>query len=94
MSFEMINDVSRADCGADAADRGRQSIARKISVAPMMDWTDDVETSLPVKRLQMAEEACLLYVSSALRRFTSSSSPNLPLPLRPCSVSNDDDARH
>jgi hypothetical protein len=41
----------------------------------MMDWTDDVETSLPVKRLQMAEEACLLYVSSARRRFTFSAPP-------------------
>lgn len=73
---------------------GLSKLDRRISVAPMMDWTDDVETSLPVKRLQMAEEACLLYVSSALRRFTSSSSPNFPLPLRPCSLSNDNDARH
>jgi hypothetical protein len=42
MSFEMINDVSGADSGADTADRARQSISRKISVAPMMDWTDDL----------------------------------------------------
>jgi hypothetical protein len=45
-------------------DFSREKIDRRISVAPMMDWTDDRQTALPIRRLQTSADACLLYVSS------------------------------
>jgi hypothetical protein len=39
-------------------------IDRRISVAPMMDWTDDLQTALLLKVLRRPENPCLLYVSS------------------------------
>lgn len=36
----------------------------KVSVAPMMDWTDSREIILSFNNLAMAGRACLLYVSS------------------------------
>jgi len=44
-------------------------INRKISVAPMMDWTDDPPTTLTIKRLRVYGNACLLYASSAALMF-------------------------
>jgi hypothetical protein len=35
-------------------DFSREKIDRRIAVAPMMDWTDDPQTSLPVRCLQIA----------------------------------------
>jgi hypothetical protein len=35
-------------------DLSRGKIDRRVSVAPMMDWTDDRHTSLPISYLQLA----------------------------------------
>jgi hypothetical protein len=37
-----------------SADFSREKIDRRVSVAPMMDWTDDRHTSLPISYLQLA----------------------------------------
>jgi hypothetical protein len=42
-------------------------VDRRISVAPMMDWTDCAKTFFSIKCLRPVENACLLYVSSILR---------------------------
>jgi tRNA-dihydrouridine synthase len=42
---------------------------RRIAVAPMMDWTDDPQTSFAIRCLRVRGNACLLYVSSAARVF-------------------------
>jgi hypothetical protein len=47
----------------------REKIDRRIAVAPMMDWTDDTQTSLAIRCLRVYGNACLLYVSSATRVF-------------------------
>jgi hypothetical protein len=47
----------------------RKNIDRRVSVAPMMDWSDDPRTPLMIKRLRVYGNACLLYVSSAARVF-------------------------
>ena len=36
-----------------------KTIGRRVSVAPMMDWIDDLETSLPINLLRSPESACL-----------------------------------
>lgn len=41
-----------------------KTIDRRVSVAPMMDWIDDLQTSLLIKFLRNRGNACLLYVSS------------------------------
>jgi hypothetical protein len=41
-----------------------RKIDRRVSVAPMMDWTDDVLVSFEIKELNGTETACLLRVSS------------------------------
>jgi hypothetical protein len=41
-------------------------LERKISVAPMMDWIDDLQIGFSIKYLAVAERPCLLYVSSGL----------------------------
>ena len=41
-----------------------KQIDRRISVAPMMDWTDDRLIVFWISSLASAEMACLLYVSS------------------------------
>jgi hypothetical protein len=41
-------------------------IDRRISVAPMMDWSDEVRSILQIKWLGAAKLACLLYVSSKI----------------------------
>ena len=46
------------------------TVDRKISVAPMLDWTDDQQRALSIRCLGVSRNACLLYVSSALRGFT------------------------
>jgi hypothetical protein len=50
-----------------------KTIGRRVSVAPMMDWIDDLHTSLPIKLLRSAENACLLYVSSKPSDLANSS---------------------
>jgi len=36
-------------------DLSREEIDRRVSVAPMMDWTDDRQTPLPISYLQVAK---------------------------------------
>ena len=36
-------------------DFSREKIDRRICVAPMMDWSDDRQTALPIRHLQVAE---------------------------------------
>src|SRR5215469_15782835 len=48
----------------------REKLDRRISVAPMMDRTDDQQRPLSIRCLGVSRNACLLYVSSALRDFT------------------------
>ena len=43
-------------------------INRKISVAPMMDWTDEVKKCSQFNHLAPLEKACRLYVTSAQKR--------------------------
>jgi hypothetical protein len=50
-------------CGS--VHRQDQSISRKISVAPMMDWIDEANPTIKIIDLGAAKMACLLYVSSA-----------------------------
>ena len=38
-----------------------------MSVAPMMDWTEEVGFSFRLSHLRSFEKPCLLYVSSGLR---------------------------
>jgi len=45
-------------------DFSREKIDRRISVAPMRDWTDDRRFCLCISHLHAPESACLLYVSS------------------------------
>lgn len=40
------------------------SLDRRVSVAPMMDWTDDHEIVSCINSLASSEKACLLYVSA------------------------------
>lgn len=40
---------------------------RRISVAPMMDWTDEEENHLEFNHLAPLEKSCRLYVTSAQR---------------------------
>lgn len=44
-----------------------EKIDRRVSVAPMMDWTDGEKTIFSINWLGPAQHACLLYVSSILR---------------------------
>jgi len=44
----------------------RGNIDRRISVAPMMDWTDEVYFIRQVSGLQVLKKACHLYVTSKL----------------------------
>jgi hypothetical protein len=46
----------------------REKLDRRISVAPMMDWTDKVNLTNKIINLGEAKMACLLYVASP---FTS-----------------------
>jgi tRNA-dihydrouridine synthase len=48
-----------------------KELDRRISVAPMMDWTDCAKTFFSIKCLRPVENACLLYVSSILRKRES-----------------------
>ena len=41
------------------------TLDRRLSVAPMMDWTDDSWIALDINDLAKPERACLLYVSSS-----------------------------
>src|SRR6516164_5300028 len=50
-------------------DLPRGKIDRRISVARMMDWTDDAQTTLAIRCLRVYGNACLLYVSSAAGVF-------------------------
>lgn len=44
----------------------------RISVAPMMDWTDDHEIVCCINSLALPERACLLYVSSIAQLIRNS----------------------
>jgi hypothetical protein len=50
-------------------DISRAKIDRRISVAPMMDWTDEVHFSFRVSDLPTSKKACLLYVPSKSAGF-------------------------
>jgi hypothetical protein len=50
---------------AISPDQKAAKLDRRVSVAPMMDWTDDRQTSLYVRLLRSLGNACLLYVSSS-----------------------------
>ncbi len=63
-SLAETQDVERSAEIGMSSDKPTAKIDRRISVAPMMDWIDDLQTSLPIKLLRSAENACLLYVSS------------------------------
>jgi len=45
-------------------DRQFRSISRKLSVAPMMDWTDNRQTARRIRVLRPPRNVCLLYGSS------------------------------
>lgn len=47
-------------------DRQIEAISRSVSVAPMMDWTDDPKTALAIRELRGPKRPCLLYVSSKI----------------------------
>jgi hypothetical protein len=40
------------------------ALERRLSVAPMMDWTDDVQIVRCLNELAWSGRACLLYVPS------------------------------
>jgi hypothetical protein len=44
----------------------REKIDRRISVAPMMDWTDKPEFLFRINYLVPGKNSCLLYVSSKI----------------------------
>lgn len=48
-----------------SAASGRAKLDRRLSVAPMMDWTDDAEYARKINRFWNDGVSCLLYVSSA-----------------------------
>jgi hypothetical protein len=50
-----------------AGDLARGKIDRRVSVAPMMDWTDEVGFTFRLSHLRSFEKPRLLYVSSGLR---------------------------
>ena len=47
-----------------SADFSREKLDRRVSVAPMMDWTDEVNLTNKIINLGEAKMACLLYVAS------------------------------
>jgi hypothetical protein len=47
-----------------SADFSREKLDRRVSVAPMMDWTDEVNLTNRIINLGEAKMACLLYVAS------------------------------
>jgi hypothetical protein len=52
---------------------------RRIAVAPMIDWTDDLKIVSCINSLESAEKACLLYVSSARARICTLTVAALPV---------------
>jgi hypothetical protein len=40
------------------------ALDRRLSVAPMMDWSDDCQIVFCINSLALPRKACLLYVSS------------------------------
>jgi hypothetical protein len=51
-----------------SADLSREKLDRRVSVAPMMDWTEHLQVPLKIKVLSIHRMTCLLYVSSILQR--------------------------
>ncbi len=51
----------------EVGNNGRMKLSRRISVAPMMDWTDDRRMFLRIKYLGTWLRARLLYVSSSAK---------------------------
>jgi hypothetical protein len=51
-----------------ATDRQSRSMDRRLSVAPMMDWTDNHHCPSSIRYLPTLRIACLLYVSSSFVR--------------------------
>ncbi|MEX2150290.1 MAG: hypothetical protein WD793_08735 [Steroidobacteraceae bacterium] len=47
-----------------SSQKSSRSIDRQLSVAPMMDWTDDRKIFLHINYLAFSQETRLLYVSS------------------------------
>jgi tRNA-dihydrouridine synthase len=47
-----------------SADFSREKLDRRVSVAPMLDWTDEADSTNKIINLGAAKMACLLYVSS------------------------------
>jgi hypothetical protein len=60
-------------------------VPRRISVAPMMDWTERAETSVRIKRLRQCARAHLPYVARPesfyypIRQYPSSAAQSLPI---------------
>jgi hypothetical protein len=54
-----------------SADLSREKLDRRISVAPMMDWTDEVNLLNEIIKLGALKMACRLYVSSTIRLSVS-----------------------
>jgi hypothetical protein len=47
-----------------SSEKQRDLIDRKVSVAPMMDWADDLRFLYCIKELTRTENPCRLYVAS------------------------------
>jgi hypothetical protein len=47
-----------------SSEKSSAAVDRRVSVAPMMDWTDDLQNVLRINDLASPDKACLLYVSS------------------------------
>ena len=54
-----------------AADFSRKQLDRRISVAPMMDWTDEVNLTNKIIELYAAKMPCHLYGTSILNRLAA-----------------------
>ena len=63
-----------------SADCSREKLDRRISVAPMMDWTDEVNLTNKIISLRGAKKSCLLYVSSGFRCRAGARLPGVALP--------------
>jgi hypothetical protein len=63
-----------------SADFSREKLDRRVSVAPMMDWTDEVNLGNKIIILRGAKKSCLLYVSSGFRCRAGARLPGVALP--------------
>jgi hypothetical protein len=53
-------------------DFSRGKLDRRVSVAPMMDWTDEAGFPPRISYLVQQKKSCLLYVSSRIRPLNHS----------------------